>query len=145
MSALAVILLVALAGGFAIAAQAQLSALMIDEVGPLGTVFLTYGVGAVAATALVVVTRGGRLAGVRALPPYVYLAGILGLVIVGTVSYSVAQVGVVEGLLLITVAQFVVSALIDHFGLLGAEVQPLTPAKVAGILLLLGGGWLALR
>lgn len=145
MTPLSVILAVAVAGGAAIALQAQVAGVVSDRVGTLEAVFITYGVGGVLSAVLMVLARGGNLAAVRQLPVYVYLAGVLGLVIVGAISFSVARLGVVRGLLLITVAQFVVSAAIDQFGWFGADVQPLTLSKASGIILLLGGGWLVLR
>lgn len=144
-SALVVIVFVAVAGGASVALQSQLIGVMNTRVGTLGAVFLTYGTGGLLAALLMLVARGGNLAAWRALPPSVYAAGAFGLVIIATISYSVARLGVVRGLLVVTVAQFIVSALIDQFGWLGAPVQPLTLQKVVGIVALLGGGWLVLR
>ena len=140
-----IIVLVAVAGGAAISLQAQTAGLISDRVGTLEAVFVTYVLGGVLAALLVLGARGADLGAVRQLPPYVHLSGVFGLVIVGTIAFSVGRLGVVRGLLLITVAQFVVSALIDQFGWFGARVQPLTPSKAAGIVLLLTGGWLVLR
>lgn len=145
MTGLLVILAVAVAGGAAIALQAQLAGVVSDRVGTLEAVFITYGVGGVLSGVLMVLVGGGNLAQLRQLPAYIYLAGAFGLVIVGAISFSVGRLGVVRGLLLITVAQFVASAAIDQFGWFGADVQPLTLAKASGIILLLGGGWLVLR
>jgi transporter family-2 protein len=78
-------------------------------------------------------------------PPYTYLAGVFGLVIIGAISWSVARLGVVRGLLIVTLAQFLASALIDQFGWFGADVRPLDLLRVTGIGLLLAGGWLVLR
>jgi transporter family-2 protein len=145
MSALLVIVLVAAAGGAAVALQSQLIGVMNTRIGTLEAVFLTYGIGGLLAGLLMVAARGGNLAMWRALPPSVYTAGAFGLVIIATISYSVARLGVVRGLLVVTVSQFVVSALIDQFGWLGAPVQPMTAQKAMGIVLVLGGGWLVLR
>lgn len=145
MTGLLVILVVAVAGGVAIALQAQLAGVVSDRVGTLEAVFITYGIGGLLSGALMLLVRGGNLGQVRHLPAYIYLAGAFGLVIVGAISFSVGRLGVVRGLLLVTVAQFVVSAAIDQFGWFGAEVQPLTLAKASGIVLLLGGAWLVLR
>jgi transporter family-2 protein len=145
MTSLLVILVVAVAGGAAIAVQAQLAGVVSDRVGTLEAVFITYGIGGLLSGALMLLVRGGNLGQVRHLPAYIYLAGAFGLVVVGAISFSVGRLGVVRGLLLITVAQFVLSAAIDQFGWFGAEIQPLTLAKASGITLLLAGGWLVLR
>jgi len=51
----------------------------------------------------------------------------------------------VEALMTLTVAQFATAAVIDHFGVLGADVRPVDTTKLAGLLLLIAGTWLALR
>jgi uncharacterized membrane protein YdcZ (DUF606 family) len=51
----------------------------------------------------------------------------------------------VPALVLITVSQFVVGAVINHFGLLGATVDPIDLGKVAGFALLGVGTYLVLR
>jgi transporter family-2 protein len=145
MTGLTVIVAVAVTGGVAIALQAQLAGFVSDRVGTLEAVFITYGIGGLLSAVLMLFARGGNLGQLRQLPGYVYLAGVFGLVIVGAISFSVGRLGVVRGLLLITVAQFVVSALIDQLGWFGAAVQPLTVPKAAGIGLLIAGGWLVLR
>jgi transporter family-2 protein len=140
-----VIVLVAAAGGAAVALQAQLVGLIDDRLGTLEAVFVTYGVGGLVAAGLMVAARGGQLPEWRAVPGYAYLAGVFGLVIIGSISWSVSRLGVVRGLLLVTVAQFALSMVIDQFGLLGADVRPIDLPKVVGVALLLTGGWLVLR
>lgn len=140
-----VIVLVAAAGGAAVALQAQLIGTIDDRLGTLEAVFLTYGIGGLVATVLIVAARGGQLGAWRTLPWHVYLSGVFGLVIIGAISWSVARLGVVRGLLLVTVAQFLLASLIDQFGLFGAQVRPIGPDKLLGIALLLGGAWLVLR
>jgi transporter family-2 protein len=140
-----VIALVVMAGGAAVTLQAQLAAIVEDRLGTLEAIFLTYGIGGLLSGLLVLLARGGNLPRWRELPPVVLLAGVFGVVIVGAISFAVARLGVVRGLLLITVAQFAVAAVVDHFGLLGAEVQRFTLQTGAGVALLLGGAWLVLR
>jgi transporter family-2 protein len=145
MPSLWVLVLVAAAGGVAVALQAQFVGVIDQRLGTLAAVFLTYGVGAVIAGLLVLGARGGNLLAWRDVPSYAYLAGVFGLVIIGAISWSVARIGVVRGLLTVTLAQFVASALIDQFGWFGADVRPLDLLRVTGIGLLLVGGWLVLR
>lgn len=139
------ILLIAAAGGAAVALQAQLVAVIDSRLGTLEAVFLTYVVGATIAGVLMLAARGGNLAAWRDLPASAYLAGAFGLVIIGSISWSVARLGLVRGLLLVTLAQFMLSAAIDQFGWFGAEVRALDLPRTTGIALLLAGGWLVLR
>jgi transporter family-2 protein len=76
------------------------------------------------------------------LPWYAWASGALGLVIVGTIGYSTPRLGLVTALAVIVGAQFATGAIIDHFGLFGAEVRPLDLARVAGLCLILLGVWL---
>lgn len=143
--AVLLVVLIAAAGGAAVALQAQLMAVIDNRMGTLEAVFLTYGVGGLVAGALMLAARGGNLGAWRELPPHSYLAGVFGLVIIASISWSVARLGVVRGLLLVTLGQFLLSAAIDQFGWFGAEVRALDLSRSAGIALLLLGGWLVLR
>jgi bacterial/archaeal transporter family-2 protein len=145
MASVWLIVMIAAAGGAAVAVQGQLIGVIGQRLGTLEAVFLTYVIGAVLAGLLMLVVRGGNLQAWRDVPPYAYLAGVFGLVIIAAISWSVGSLGVVRGLLIVTLAQFLLSAAIDQFGWFGADVRPLDLLRVAGIGLLLTGGWLVLR
>ncbi len=70
---------------------------------------------------------------------------MLGLVIVGTIGYTVPRLGLATAFTIIVGAQFIVAALLDHFGLLGAAVRPLEFARFVGIALLILSVWLMTR
>jgi transporter family-2 protein len=78
-------------------------------------------------------------------PWYAYTSGILGLVIVGTLAYSTPRLGLVAAFTVFVAAQFLMGALVDHFGWMGAEVRPLNLARLVGMGLLLAGTWLITR
>lgn len=139
------VLLLAAAGGAAVAVQAQFVGTIDERLGTLEAVFVTYGIGGLIAAVLYLIGRGGSMPAWRELPPYTYLAGALGLVVIASISWSVSRLGVVRGLLVVTVGQFLLSAVIDQFGWFGAPVRTLDLSRVAGIALLLAGGWLVLR
>jgi transporter family-2 protein len=69
----------------------------------------------------------------------------LGLVIVGALGYSAPRLGLAAAFAVFLAAQFLMGALVDHFGWMGAEVRPLNLARLAGMGLLLGGTWLITR
>jgi len=62
-----------------------------------------------------------------------------------TIGYSTPRLGLVATFTIIVSAQFVVAALIDHFGVLGAVTRPLDLSRMLGIALLLAGIWLTMR
>ena len=113
--------------------------------GTLESTFITYFSGGVVIGLVMLLARGGNLASATGLPWYVYSAGLLGLVIIGTLSLSVGDLGLVPALVVITVSQFVVGAVINHFGLAGRRGGSARPAKVAGFALLGLGTYLVLR
>ena len=131
--------------GVAVAVQAQFTGIMQRQMGTLEATFVTYFSGGVVIGLMMLLARGGGLSAATGLPWYVYTAGLLGLVVIGTLSLSVGDLGLVPALVLITVSQFVVGSLIDHFGLLGAEVDPLDLGKIFGFALLGLGTYLVLR
>ena len=131
--------------GVAVAVQAQFTGAMQRQMGTLESTFITYFSGGVVIGLVMLLARGGSLAAANGMPWYVYSAGLLGLVIIGTLSISVGDLGLVPALVLITVSQFVVGAIINHFGLLGAAVDRIDLGKVAGFALLGVGTYLVLR
>jgi bacterial/archaeal transporter family-2 protein len=145
MASVWLIVVIAAAGGAAVAVQGQFIGVIGQRLGTLEAVFLTYAIGATLAGLIMLVVRGGNLQAWRDVPPYAYLAGVFGLVIIAAISWSVGSLGVVRGLLIVTLAQFLLSAAIDQFGWFGAEVRSLDLLRLVGIGLLLAGGWLVLR
>jgi transporter family-2 protein len=75
----------------------------------------------------------------------VVLAGLCGLVIIGSISYTVPRLGLVTAFTVIVATQFVLGALFDHWGVMGVEIRPLTLPKISGIVVLLIGVWLIMR
>lgn len=139
------VVLAAIVCGIAVAIQAQFTGTMQRNVGTMESTFITYFSGGIIIALVALAYRGGNLTAARNLPWYVWSAGLLGLVIIFTLSLSVGQIGLVPALVIITVSQFVVGAIINHFGLLGATVNPIDLAKLVGLALLGAGTFLVLR
>ena len=89
--------------------------------------------------------RGGNLGAIVTLPWYVLSAGLLGLVVVGILGFAAPRIGLVPVMTLFVASQFVVAAVLDHFGLLGAEVRSLDLSRVSGLGVILLGLWLVIR
>ncbi len=139
------LIIIAAIGGIAVTLQAQFMALMDKQIGTLESVFITYGAGGLLIGLAILLSRGGNLAAWQTVPWYALSAGLLGLVIVGTIGYGTARLGLVSAMTIIIAAQFVSSAVIDHFGVLGADLRPLDPYRLIGIGLMLLGTWLVVR
>jgi transporter family-2 protein len=139
------LVMLALAGGFAVTLQAQFMGVMTDRIGTAESIFITYGTGGVAIGLMMLAMRGGNLGAWSLVPWYVLTAGLLGLVIVGAIGYTVPRLGLVAALSLFILAQFALAALVDQFGWLGAEVRPLDKTRAVGLAAVLIGSWLVLR
>lgn len=136
---------VGLLGGVAAGLQSPFAGLMGQKVGDLGSVFFTYCGGAVLIALIVVLNGGQSITGWRDIPWYAFAAGPLGLVIIGSISYSVPRLGAAVTTTLFVIAWLVLSAFIDQFGWFGFETRPLTLNRSIGILALLAGTWLVVR
>ena len=142
---LALLIGVAILCGAAQAIQAQFTGTMQRQAGALESTFITYFSGGIVVALVMLAARGGNLSAARGLPWYVWTAGIFGLIIIGTLSLSVGQLGLVETIVIATVSQFAVGAVINHFGLLGAAVNLMDLSRMAGFALLGVGTFLVLR
>jgi transporter family-2 protein len=146
MSAQQGLVLIAALGGVAVSLQAQFMGLIDKRVGTLESVFITYGIGGLLIALWMLLQRQHNLAAAwGALPWYAWSSGAFGLMIVATIGYSTPRLGLVTALAVIVGAQFATGAIIDHFGLFGADVRPLDLARIAGLALILLGVWLTFR
>jgi transporter family-2 protein len=139
------LIIIAAIGGISVTLQAQFMGLMDKNIGTLESMFITYGGGALLIGLAMLVSRGGNMAAWQGVPWYALSAGALGLVIVGTIGYSTARLGLVAVMTIIVAAQFITGAVLDHFGFLAADLRPLNLTRISGIGLMLLGTWLVVR
>jgi bacterial/archaeal transporter family-2 protein len=139
------LILLAVAGGIAGTLQAQFMSVMDQNLGTLESVFITYGGGGLIIGLAMLLSRGGNLGAWHSIPWYTLSAGLLGLVVVGILGFTIPRIGLVPVLTLFVASQFILGAGLDHFGLLGAELRPLDLPRVSGLGMILAGVWLVLR
>ncbi len=136
-----VVAVVGILGGAAGALQSQALGLMEQRAGTINSVFVTYAGGGVAAGLLLLATGGGRLRDLESVPWWAFTAGLMGLVIVGSLGIAVDRLGLGAGLTLFTGATLVSAAAIERMGWFG-EVAPLDARRLVGIGLVVFGTWL---
>jgi transporter family-2 protein len=141
----AVQLLIALVSGVAVTLQGQFMGLLDRTLGTKESVFITYGSGGLLVALLMLASRGGNLRAASGLPWYTFTTGILGLVIVGSIGFVVPRLGVARAFTLITGSQFLMAALIDHFGFFGAAIRPVDATRALGLVVMMAGVWLVVR
>ena len=139
------LIILAAIGGVAVTIQGQFMGLIDKNIGTLESVFITYSSGGILVAVAMILSRGGNLKAVQTVPWYALSSGLVGLVIVGTISYTIPRLGLSKAFTIIVASQFLVAALLDHFGLLGAVVRPMDLSRLAGMALLVVGVWLIVR
>ncbi len=72
-------------------------------------------------------------------PWYVWMGGLLGAIYVSCVIFVNQQQGVALTFALVVAGQIFISLLIDHFGLFGSIVRPVSLPKIMGALLIIAG------
>ena len=92
------VVLIGLMGGAAAGFQAPLAAILGRHVGIAGSIFVVHIVGTVCAAALLLLPGASSvLANWRNVPWYALLTGVLGILLVGTVTFCVPRIGAAAG------------------------------------------------
>ena len=79
-----------------------------------------------------------RLAGA---PKHLFLAGALIAFYVLSITFIAPHFGVGNAVFFVLLGQLISAALIDHFGLFGAQVAPVGLTRASGIVLMAAGVW----
>lgn len=146
MSMIAISIVLTVVVGMAIATQTLFAGVLGHHVGVMESVFIIHLGGLVAAGAYLLILGGGNLGAWKTAPWYVLLfGGLLGVVIVGGYAFVIPKIGLAPAITLAVSSQLILSALLSHYGVMGAVQQPLTMSRIAGILVLLVGTWLIVR
>lgn len=72
-------------------------------------------------------------------PWWIWIGGIVGAVFVTSAIITAPKLGATTLLSLVVAGQMTASILLDHFGLLGYQIQPITSLRILGVALILGG------
>lgn len=133
----------------AIAFQATLSGRVSNLVGPIRTGLLVNAAGgSIALVVLLSMSLNGRLgigspsnaSGPILIP--LAVAGILGILIIMGVSFSVRSLGVTAGLAAVILTQLVGGLLLDRTGLISGAGIAVDPRRILGVLAMSIGVWL---
>jgi len=130
----------ALITGIAIGVQATFSGRVGSAIGDVQTGILTNLVGGLAAglilTAILAARGTGKLQLSQRDVVMLVSSGILGILIITGISFSLQRAGVAAGLATVILGQLMISAVVDTLGLGGAEPIPLSLARISGLVLM---------
>lgn len=128
------------AAGIGIPTLAALNAALGQKIGsPAAAAFVLFMVALATAALAVLATGPGALKAVPAQPKHLFLAGALIAFYVLSITYIAPNFGVGNAVFFVLLGQLVAAASIDHFGLFGARVTPLSFTRAAGIALMAAG------
>ena len=144
METVILIILVGLAGGIAVGLQGPMASMISQRLGIFESVFIVH-LGGVLIALVPMLIYGSKLAQWRSVPWYALGAGIFGLVVIASISYMIPRVGVAAAVTSVVAGQLLVSAVLDHFGLLGAAIKPLDLARILGLGVVMLGVWLTVK
>ncbi len=132
---------VMLAAGIGIPILAALNAALGARIGsPAAAATVLFVVAFVAALATMVATSGPRaLATLPSQPAHLFAAGLLIAFYVLSITWVAPQFGVGNAVFFVLLGQLISAALIDHFGLFGAQQSALTATRAAGIAVMAAG------
>lgn len=139
-------LLAGILAGTAIAMQSTFSATLSRAIGLWPTTFVVHLVGTlVALLPLFLFRTSSNWAGWSTAPWYVYSAGLIGVIIIYSVSYVISHASVAAGVSVVIASQLAFALLIDQFGWFGVPAQPIDWLKLLGVVLLFVGARLVIR
>ena len=126
--------------GALIALQPPVNSELGKRTSVVAAAFISTGISALVLLALALVLgEAGQVRRVPHIPPLYLTGGLMGAVLVSVSLVTVRTLGA-GGVVAATVSgQVVVSAILDRFGFLGLEKVGLTPMRLLGFALLLGG------
>ena len=126
----AVIMLLA---GIGIPLLAALNAALGQRLGsPAAAAVILFCVAMVVALVTLAVTRGS-FRGLPGTPVHLYAAGLFVAFYVLTITWIAPTFGIGNAVFFVLIGQLLSAAVIDHLGLFGARLVPLSPARGVGI------------
>ena len=75
-------------------------------------------------------------------PKYLFVAGAFIAFYVLSISFVAPQFGIGNAIFFVLLGQLLSAAIIDHYGLFGAQINNLSMMRVSGILVMVFGVWL---
>lgn len=145
MQALIPVVLIGLISGVAVGLQSPLASMITQRLGMLESIFIIHIGGAILIAIPLIFIGGGNLGEWRSLPWYALVAGSMGLIVVGGVSFMIPRVGVATSITLIIAGQLVISSVLDHYGLLGVHIRHVDLQRIFGLIIVFIGAWLTVR
>ena len=132
------------AAGLGIPVFAALNAGLGQQLGgPVAATAVTFAIGFVIATAMLVFTGFPAASTFTFERPWLWIGAVVMLFYATSVAYSAPRIGLGNATFFVLLGQIVAAAIIDHFGLLGSIQSAITPKRALGLAVMAFGLYLA--
>lgn len=139
-------ILVATISGLSMAIQGTINASLSQKTSLISATLVVHVIGTFVAFIAVLAWRAPLLKHPwSSIPWYLYLGGVLSVIIIGLVAVSIPKVGVCNATTAIIIGQVSMAVLIDHFGWFGMSRLPWSPWQLVGICFFAVGAKLLFR
>ncbi len=138
-------ILIGILGGLSVGMQGPIVSSMSQRVGSAAGSFVVHVSGAVLSGILLLSRGGENLQNWRQLSWYMLGSGFFGVVLYLTLNHTMPRLGATTALALIIIGQLAMGLIIDQFGLFGASIRHVDFVRLAGVALLIAGGYLIVR
>ncbi len=129
-----------LAAGFGIPILAALNAALGLRLGsPVAAGTILFCVALMATVATLLITGPAPILQAPSAPKHLFLAGFLVAFYVLSITYVAPHFGIGNAVFFVLLGQLISAAAIDHFGLFGAQISPISLTRAAGIGLMAAG------
>ncbi len=145
MLSIALTVLIGILGGLSVGLQGPIASQMSQRIGSAASSFVVHISGAILSGALVLGLGGENIRNWRSLSWYMLISGAFGVILYLTLNHTMPRLGATTALALIIIGQLAMGIIIDQFGLFGVAVRHVDLVRLAGVLLLIVGGYLIVR
>ena len=132
-------------GGVAIALQPSINGRLAQKVGTFESSCLSFAVGTLLLSVVVLVAGKGSLKGVANASWWELTGGGLGAFFVTLTIVAIPRIGTTASMAAVIGAQLATGVLLDHFGVFGFRTIPLDIKRAVGVALLMAGTTLIIR
>lgn len=142
----AVVVALAVCAGLAGSVQVAVMGRFGQRIGVLEALTFATCIQLALSVVILLVARGGTggLGGAFRAPPWMWLAGLMGLTVVVTITFAQPRIGATATIGILIAGQLVMGAVIDRFGLFGVDQIAISWPRALGIALLGVGAALSL-
>ncbi|MGY9047193.1 hypothetical protein P775_28000 [Puniceibacterium antarcticum] len=135
-----------LAAGLGIPVLAALNAALGTRLGsPSAAAAILFCVALTATSLVVLVTGPQALTRLAGTPKHLFAAGLFVAFYILSITYIAPTFGIGNAVFCVLLGQLFSAAAIDHFGLFGARISPLTLTRATGISIMALGVWVTQR